>query len=99
MQYIHCKILIGVWHMVQKIKQDISIGDNIRKLRKQAHLTQEQVVARLQLQGLEISRSSYSQIECGTYNIRVSELIALTEIFNVDYNTIFENLKFKTSKY
>jgi transcriptional regulator with XRE-family HTH domain len=78
--------------MVQKIKQDISIGDNIRKLRKQAHLTQEQVVARLQLQGLEISRSSYSQIECGTYNIRVSELIALTELFNVDYNTIFENL-------
>jgi transcriptional regulator with XRE-family HTH domain len=79
--------------MVQKIKQDISIGNNIRNLRKQSHFTQEQVVARLQLKGIEISRSSYSQIECGTYNIRVSELIALTEIFNVDYNTIFENLQ------
>jgi transcriptional regulator with XRE-family HTH domain len=79
--------------MIQKIKQDISIGNNIRNLRKKSHLTQEQVVARLQLQGLEISRSSYSQIECGTYNIRVSELIALTEIFDVDYNTLFENLK------
>ena len=52
--------------MVQKIKQDISIGSNIRLLRKQSHLTQEQVVARLQLQGIEISRSIYSQIECGT---------------------------------
>ncbi|MBP3569184.1 MAG: helix-turn-helix transcriptional regulator [Lachnospiraceae bacterium] len=78
--------------MVQKIKQDISLGGNIRKLRKQAHLTQEQVVARLQLQGLETSRSSYSQIECGTYNIRVSELMVLAELFQVDYNAFFENL-------
>lgn len=93
MQFIHCNFLIGVQFMIQKIKQDISIGNNIRNLRKKSHLTQEQVVARLQLQGLEISRSSYSQIECGTYNIRVSELIALTEIFDVDYNTLFENLK------
>ncbi|MCM1135611.1 MAG: helix-turn-helix domain-containing protein, partial [Clostridium sp.] len=67
--------------MAQKIKQDISLGNNIRKLRKQSHLTQEQVVARLQLQGIEISRSSYSQIECGTYNIRVSEFVALAELF------------------
>ncbi|MBQ4522225.1 MAG: helix-turn-helix transcriptional regulator [Lachnospiraceae bacterium] len=81
--------------MVQKIKQDISLGSNIRKLRKQSHLTQEQVVARLQLQGIEISRSSYSQIECGTYNIRVSELIALSELFQVDFNTFFENLQNK----
>ncbi len=78
--------------MVQKIKQDISLGNNIRKLRKQLKLTQEQVVARLQLQGIEISRSSYSQIECGTYNIRVSELIALAKLFQVDYNAFFENL-------
>ncbi len=78
--------------MVQKIKQDISLDNNIRKLRKQLKLTQEQVVARLQLQGIEISRSSHSQIECGTYNIRVSELIALAKLFQVDYNTFFENL-------
>lgn len=81
--------------MVQKIKQDISLGSNIRNLRKQSHLTQEQVVARLQLQGLEISRSSYSQIECGTYSIRVSELVALAELFQVDFNAFFENLQNK----
>ena len=78
--------------MAQKIKQDISIGNNIRRLRKQSRLTQEQVVAKLQLQGIEISRSSYSQIECGTYNIRVSELIALAALFQVDYNEFFLNL-------
>lgn len=84
--------------MNQKIKQDISIGSNIRSLRKQSHLTQEQVVARLQLQGIEISRSSYSQIECGTYNIRVSELIALADLFQVDFNAFFLNLKNEPSR-
>lgn len=84
--------------MTQKIRQDLSLGSNIRKLRKLSHLTQEQVVARLQLQGLDISRSSYSQIECGTYNIRVSELIALAELFQVDYNAFFENLKNKNAQ-
>jgi transcriptional regulator with XRE-family HTH domain len=78
--------------MEQKIKQDISIGDNIRQLRKKANLTQEQVVARLQLEGIEISRSTYSQIECGTYNIKVTELIALSKLFHTDYNSFFKNI-------
>lgn len=78
--------------MTQKIRHDITLGSNIRKLRRQSHLTQEQVVAQLQLQGIDISRSSYSQIECGTYNIRVSELAALAKIFQADYNAFFENL-------
>ena len=79
--------------MVQKLKQDIQIGNNIRNLRKKSGLTQEQVITHLQLQGIEISRSSYSQIECGTYNIRISELIALADLFQVDFNAFFENIR------
>lgn len=75
--------------MAQKIKQDISIGNNIRTLRKKAHLTQEQVVTHLQLNGSELSRSSYSQIECGTYNIRVSELCILKDLFQCEFNDFF----------
>lgn len=71
----------------------MQIGSNIRRLRKQAGFTQEQVITHLQLQGLEISRSSYSQIECGTYNIRISEMVALAELFQVDFNAFFENLQ------
>jgi len=63
-----------------KIKQDISIGNTIRSLRQNSGLTQEQVIAYLQLNGSELSRSSYSQIECGTYNIRISELKLLKDI-------------------
>jgi len=83
--------------MSQKLKQtqDISLGDNLRMLRNHANLTQEQVVAQLQIRNFPISRSAYSQIEAGTYNIRISELIALTEIFRTDYNTIFDGLTYK----
>ena len=77
---------------MQKIRQDIHLGKNIKNLRKLNNLTQEQVVIKLQLQGIEISRSIYSQIELGTYNIKVSELIALKNIFKVDFNTLFEGL-------
>ena len=83
--------------MSQKLKQtqDTSLGDNLRQLINHSNLTQEQVVAQLQLRDFSISRSAYSQIESGTYNIRVSELIALTEIFHTDYNTIFKGLTYK----
>jgi len=79
--------------MSKKIKQDICIGNNIRAMRRNAHLTQEQVVVRLKEHGIESSRSIYSQIECGRYNIRVSELAAFSEIFGVDYNAFFQNVK------
>ncbi len=78
--------------MSQKIKQDISIGKNIRKLRKKKNLTQEQMTAKLQLRNSNITRSIYSQIECGTYSIRVSELLAIADILECDINTLF-NIK------
>lgn len=81
--------------MASKLRQDINIGSNIRKIRKEHHFTQEQVIAKLQLLGVELSRSAYSQIECGSYNIRVSELIALSEIFDITIDKFFENIGLK----
>ena len=91
-----CNIYIAISHKeggdVQKIRQDVNIGDNIRKLRIAAGMTQEHVAAKLQLAGCDISRSVYSQIECGTYNIRVSELIALKQLFDTSYDAFFSGL-------
>jgi len=78
---------------MQKIRQDKCLGANIRTLRKKCCLTQDDVVAKLQLAGCKITRSMYSQIECGTYNIRVSELAVLKQIFGVDYNAFFEGIE------
>ncbi len=77
---------------MQKVRQDAahSIGRNIRKHRLACGMTQEAVVTRMQLMGIDLSRSAYSQMECGTYSIRVSELAALTIIFKTDFNALFE---------
>lgn len=78
--------------MSQKIRVIPSFGDNLRIIRKSHGYTQEEIVAKLQLKNLDISRSAYAQIECGTYNIRVEELIALKEIYNISYDDFFNGL-------
>ena len=78
--------------MDQKFKQDMEIGSTIRSLRMERHLTQEQVVSKLQLMDLDITRSIYSQIEGGTYSIRISVLVGLAKLFRVDFNTFFRNI-------
>ena len=47
-------------YMEQKLRQinDISLGNNLRNLRTAANLTQEQVVAQLQLRNLSVFFSS-----------------------------------------
>lgn len=78
---------------MQSIRNNRAFGARIRELRKAAQMTQEQVAAKLQLQGYDISRSIYSQIECGIHNIRVDELIALKQIFGVTYDDFFAPLE------
>lgn len=79
--------------MSKKLKQDISIGTNLQRLRKRSGLSQEKVAAKLQLMGFDISREIISQMELGNYSIRVSVLRALKDIYQVDsFDEFFENL-------
>lgn len=78
-----------------KIRQDkdkYNIGSNIRNFRIENNLTQEQTVAKMQVLGIEISRSSYAQLECGLYNIKVQELLALAEIFHTPVASFFNGM-------
>lgn len=74
---------------MDKLRQDVNIGKNIRSLRIKSGLTQEQVVARLQLAGSKTSRSIYSRYETGELNIRISDLIVLKETFNCSFDDLF----------
>lgn len=69
--------------MSKVINQDLSIGENLRALRKNARLSQEEAAARLQIMGVLISREIVSQMELGKHNIKVSVLLAMKEIYNV----------------
>ena len=79
--------------MSDKLKQDISIGANLKRLRKAAQLSQQDVSLKLDLLGLSTSRSIVSQMERGKYSIRVSVLRALKDIYKVDsYDEFFKDL-------
>lgn len=77
---------------MQKIRPDMDIGHNIQRLSRGASMTQDQVVAKLQLMGLNISKSTYAKLETNRMNIRVSELVALREIFHTEFNDFFTGL-------
>ncbi len=78
--------------MDQKIKQDFSIGYNLRRLRDAKGWTQDELAAKLQVKGLDVSRSMISQMEGGTYNIRISILATLKKLYNVSYDEFFKGL-------
>ena len=79
--------------MSQKLKQDISIGSNLKKYRLHAKLSQELVAAKLQSQGLDISREIISQMELGKYSIRVSVLLALAKLYQTPIQDFFVDLE------
>ena len=77
---------------MDKILSNKIFAENIKRLRKQAGFTQEQTVAKLQLLGSPISRSTYSLIEMGRGNIFASDLVGLSQIFKADYKEFFEGI-------
>ena len=53
------------------------LGANIKRIRLECGLTQEQTVAKMQVLGSPISRSTYSLIEMGRGNLFVSDLVCI----------------------
>lgn len=84
--------------MSERIKPDNILGKNLQKLRKRAGLSQEQVAAKLQLEGISISREVISQMELGKYNIKVRILMQLTQIYHATLDELFEGLPYYTGK-
>lgn len=78
---------------MQKIRPDMDIGGNIRKLRKARKMRQDDVVAQMQLRGIGITRGTYAKIETNLMNIRVSELVALKTIFDCSFDDFFVGLE------
>lgn len=66
------------------------LGDNIKRLRIEQGLRNRDIVAKLQVKGVEITASTYSKVEMGLNNPSVNLLIALTEIYKCDFNEFFK---------
>lgn len=78
---------------MQKLRPDMDIGHSIQFLRHLAGLTQDETVAKLHLMNLNISKSTYAKLETNRMNIKVSELVALSIIFNANFDDFFRGLR------
>lgn len=65
------------------------IGQNIRRLRENAGMTQELLSIKLQLGGCDITRSAVAKIEVGQRHLYPDEIVLLKNILNVSYDDIF----------
>lgn len=66
-----------------------SFGNNIRRLRKQRGLTQEQLTAQLQTYGCDITRSALAKIEVGQRHLYPDEIKLLKELLGVSFDEMF----------
>lgn len=77
--------------MVQKIKQTSgNIGENIRKIRLEAGIKQTELVALLQLHGVNMTRETLVKIERGIHHISVEQLRAIRDCLNTTYDELLK---------
>ncbi len=66
------------------------IGPQVQNLREKLGLTQDQVTARLNQLGWDISRGTYAKIECKKRQISDKEIALLANCLKVSVSTLFE---------
>lgn len=80
----------GLYHAEDQTRH--GYRQKYQAIRYQNKLTQDQVIAKLNLMGISMSKSTYAKLETNRMNIKVSELVALAKIFHTDINTFFSGL-------
>lgn len=77
--------------MEQKIKQDeIFIGKNIRRIRKEKGIRQTEMVALLQLENVMITREALVKIERGIQHIQATQLRAIKNVLETAYDELLK---------
>lgn len=68
-------------------------GKNIREIRENKNMTQEQLAAKLQINGCDITRSAIAKIEVGQRHVYPDEIKLLKEILDTTFDKLFYNKK------
>ncbi len=75
----------------QKIKQDeIQIGRNIREIRLEKGIGQTELVRRLQLDGISMTRETLVKIERGTQHIQAIQLRGIRDALGTTYEELLK---------
>lgn len=65
-------------------------GINIRNIRKKSKITQEELCARMQVLGYQISRSDISKLETGKRYISDFEVASFAQVLNVSILELYQ---------
>ena len=75
---------------VMNILYEKRVGNNIRKYREKTGMTQNDLAAKLQINGCDITRSALAKIEVGQRHIYPDELMNIKKILKVSYENLLE---------
>ncbi len=64
------------------------LGKNIRRIREEKGLTQEELSMKLQLQGCDITRSALAKMEVGQRHIYADEIKLFKEILGISFDEL-----------
>ena len=71
---------------------DKRVGRNIRRLRRGKKWSQEQLAAKMQVCGCDMTRSALAKIEAGQRHIYSFEIYLLREVFGCAYDELFKDI-------
>lgn len=66
-----------------------AIGANIRVLREKAKMTQDELSAKMQVNGCDVTRSALAKIEVGQRHLYPDEIIVIKKLLKVSFDDIF----------
>lgn len=72
------------------LEYERKIGENIKRLRQKNYLSQNELAAKLQIKGCDITRSAVAKIEVGQRHLYADEIRVLKRIFKVSYEDLLE---------
>ena len=74
----------------REIGDENMIGQRVVALRKEKHINQKELLARLQTRGIEIGQSGLSELEGQKRKVSDRELLALAESLEVSVNDLLK---------
>lgn len=78
--------------MEQRIKSDDqnTIGKNIRRIRKEQGIGQTELVRKLQLLEVDMTRETLVKIERGIQHIKLEQLRAIRDVLGITYEDLLD---------
>lgn len=73
-----------------KIDENNTIGKNIRILRQNAQIGQTELVSRLQLLDIKMTRETLVKIERGVQHIQIEQLKGIKQVLGVTYEDLLD---------